>query len=85
MSEPSLDLGPSPEQIAAAAAARAAATIHDPAEVAALQFAHERDVRQHFRKMVDPGILRNNTAAQAKQVCLHHIILACNVHDYHAE
>jgi hypothetical protein len=39
-------------------------------DIAELRFEHERPIRQKFRRLADPGIIRNNNNADTKRVSL---------------
>lgn len=51
----------SPEALAAAAERRSRS---QPPQVSAAQLAAEHEKRQHFRRLVDPGIIRPNSKEQ---------------------
>ncbi|KAG8690627.1 hypothetical protein FRC11_010296 [Ceratobasidium sp. 423] len=69
MSDPSSPKSPrqaDSDKIAAAALQRLAQPVN-PGETEELRYEHERPIRQKFRRLVDPGIVRDNSDADAKR------------------
>ncbi|CAE6523176.1 unnamed protein product [Rhizoctonia solani] len=69
MSSPSSPKSPQqadPDRIAAAALQRLTLPVN-PGESEELRYEHERPIRQKFRRLVDPGIVRDNSEADAKR------------------
>jgi hypothetical protein len=57
------------DRIAQAALQRIAQPAN-PGETEELRYEHERPIRQKFRRLVDPGIIRENGDAENKRVSL---------------
>ncbi|GAB1520061.1 hypothetical protein RhiTH_003134 [Rhizoctonia solani] len=68
-SSPQSPLQADPNRVAQAALQRIAQPVN-PGETEELRYEHERPIRQKFRRLVDPGIVRDNSEADAKRVLL---------------
>ncbi|CAE6445737.1 unnamed protein product [Rhizoctonia solani] len=65
-SSPQSPLQADPNRVAQAALQRIAQPVN-PGETEELRYEHERPIRQKFRRLVDPGIVRDNSEADAKR------------------
>jgi len=81
MEEPSVTLSPSRDQLVAAALARLSSPLSADQDDEVL-WAKEREQRQQFRRLVDPGIVRGNNEAVAN-MCIECLLTICqNILDH---